>query len=171
MNKKDKEDELLSQLIIDLDLKDAMDGAFRDSGTLNYPPPAEDELSYGLRKLREKGAINVCFVFAARIFLGLHEILGEQITRGRDEQRVIARNIDFLVASTGTFSQGRDAIRWPSKEDDAVKKLNETCYSVLKFTFPPFKEEMNNENEKEDNGELGLEFCASSCRNARLDSC
>lgn len=140
MNKKEKEDELLSQLIIDLALKDTMDKGVREGGLMKEPPPAEDEFSYGLRKLREKGAINVWMVFAARIFLDLHEILGKNINRGRDDQKAIAKKIDAVLTSTGIFSQTGEAVLWLSKETGTVLKLIEICSSVFDFGFPLFRE-------------------------------
>ncbi|KAF7946036.1 uncharacterized protein EAE97_005074 [Botrytis byssoidea] len=58
MNKKEKEDVLLSQLVIDLDLFDTYNRLTKEDeirGPTLYAPPAADALTAGLRKLKNEG--------------------------------------------------------------------------------------------------------------------
>ncbi|KAH6676318.1 hypothetical protein B0J14DRAFT_615901 [Halenospora varia] len=103
MDKKELEDALLSQLMIDLSLFDDLAQGSKESGVITNPPPAEDELSLGLSKLRTQGHISVWLVFAARIFLDLQDILGKEIKRGQNDLRAIACNVDTVLKSTGAF--------------------------------------------------------------------
>lgn len=83
MDNKEKEDALLSQLMMDLDLYDLFCNGLRERGQWKHPVPAEDELSSGLRKLRKDGALSVWLVFASRLFLDVQEILGSDIKSGK----------------------------------------------------------------------------------------
>ncbi|TGO53607.1 hypothetical protein BCON_0120g00040 [Botryotinia convoluta] len=88
MDKKEKEDVLLSQLIIDLDLFDTYSRLTKGDefrGPALYAPPAADDLTAGLLKLRDEGNISVTVVFASQIFLDLNEILGDNIREGRED--------------------------------------------------------------------------------------
>jgi hypothetical protein len=55
MEKKEKEDAVLSQLMMDLDLFDDFRKFNREHGRFTHPVPAEDELMTGLRKLKKEG--------------------------------------------------------------------------------------------------------------------
>ncbi|KAF4629354.1 hypothetical protein G7Y89_g8792 [Cudoniella acicularis] len=158
MDKKEEEDTLLSQLLIDLDLYDTFGKETREHGLIENFAPAEDELSFGLRKLRKEGVISVWLVFAARIFLDLQDILGKDIIQGRQELRAIAGNIDTVVKSTGVFSPTGDAICWLQKEDRYVKKLSEiNHFWVINFDFKTLRHMMwDNANiSKPDWGKMG----------------
>lgn len=48
MDKKEKEDAILSQLVMDLDLFDDFCQAIKERGQFQHPIPAEDELQTGL---------------------------------------------------------------------------------------------------------------------------
>ncbi|KAF5872644.1 uncharacterized protein Bfra_006006 [Botrytis fragariae] len=100
MDKKEKVDVLLSQLIIDLALFDTYnrmtkEDEFRDPAL--YAPPAADALTAGLQKLKHEGHISATVVFASQIFLDLNEIPGDNITAGcEDWERLVSKGQNSL---------------------------------------------------------------------------
>ncbi|KAF7869865.1 hypothetical protein EAF04_004649 [Stromatinia cepivora] len=138
MNKKEEEDALLSQLIIDLDLFDLHNKTLKDNGLGQYAPPAEDALSAGLRKLRMEGIISVSLVFASRIFLDLYDILGSKINMGRRDLDSTGNWIGKVLEATGIFSGAGEAYLWLPKDITLVKQIAEINFrwiDKLKFAM------------------------------------
>jgi hypothetical protein len=125
MNKKEKEDALLSQFMMGLDLYDDLCKTQQKPSLSEHPPPAEDELSTGLRKLRKDGTISVTLVFTARIFLDLHDILALDLNRAHQDLVKMSKNIQTVLESTGVFSSTGTAICWLNKDTKIVSKLSE----------------------------------------------
>ena len=81
--KAEREDEFLTQMLMDL----ALDEQLRtnpDSAQL-LEPANEDELSKSLRMLVKSGYQTVGGTFAARMLLDIHDFLGEDVGRGHKE--------------------------------------------------------------------------------------
>jgi hypothetical protein len=83
MDRKEREDTTLSQLMIDLCLFGKFCNLHAEEGLWKYPAPAEDELTAGLRKLMKEDTLSVWLVFASRMFLDIQDMLGEDIKRGK----------------------------------------------------------------------------------------
>jgi hypothetical protein len=126
MNKKEKEDELLSQLMMDLDLYDAVLQTLRkhNSGRL----PAQNELIYGIQKLGKDGNISVWLIFAARLFLEIEDLLGKTVKRGFQDLQSNAREIEAEIKSTDVFPDSDVAkpVCWVTKDSDLPLKLFRT---------------------------------------------
>ncbi|KAM0162327.1 hypothetical protein ACHAQE_003767 [Botrytis cinerea] len=104
MDKKEKEDVLLSQLFIDLDLFNTYNRLTKEDESENlavYAPPAPDALTAGLLRLKNEGQISVTVVFAAQIFLDLNEILGDDITEGHKDWGKLAWKGQSSLDSSG----------------------------------------------------------------------
>lgn len=145
MDKKEKEDAILSQLVMDLDLFDDFCQAIKERGQFQHPIPAEDELQTGLHWLRKEGTLNVWLVFAARIFLDVQDILGKDVKKGLQEFRHTGKKINNLIDSTGALSDRKSAILWLSKDVlskdvKVVEQLHETAfYWALEANFSLFR--------------------------------
>lgn len=147
MDKKEEEDALLSQLMMDLDLFDFYNKTVKDNGLGQYAPPAEDALSLGLRKLRTEGIISVSLVFASRIFLDLQDILGSKIALGRRDLDRTGNGIQKIMEATGCFSGSGEAYLWLPKDAIFMKQIPEinfrwiaklegkTRFAMMKDTF------------------------------------
>ncbi|KAM0191116.1 hypothetical protein ACHAPC_002386 [Botrytis cinerea] len=106
MDKKEKEDVLLSQLFIDLDLFNTYNRLTKEDESENsavYAPPAPDALTAGLLRLKNEGQISVTVVFAAQIFLDLNEILGDDITEGHKDWGKLAWKGQSSLDSSGLW--------------------------------------------------------------------
>ncbi|ATZ55932.1 hypothetical protein BCIN_12g04790 [Botrytis cinerea B05.10] len=104
MDKKEKEDVLLSQLFIDLDLFNTYNRLTKEDESENSAvcaPPAPDALTAGLLRLKNEGQISVTVVFAAQIFLDLNEILGDDITEGHKDWGKLAWKDQSSLDSSG----------------------------------------------------------------------
>ncbi|KAF7947868.1 hypothetical protein EAE96_008945 [Botrytis aclada] len=129
MDKKEKEDTLLSQLIIDLGLFESYNRLTKEDearGPAVYAPSAADALTTGLLNLRDEGKISVTIVLASQIFLDLNEILGESITEAHHDWRRLAskgqRSLDsclYLPKDTA------NAYWWDPRDVHTIKKVLE----------------------------------------------
>ncbi|ESZ92597.1 hypothetical protein SBOR_7014 [Sclerotinia borealis F-4128] len=130
MNKKEEEDALLSQLMMDLDLFDLFNKTMKNNGLGHYAPPAEDALSAGLRQLKMEGVISVSLVFASRIFLDLHDILGNKIVTGRRELKATGNRIEKFLEPTGVQSHPGEgeSYLWLPKDTTLLKQIIDINY-------------------------------------------
>jgi hypothetical protein len=120
MKLKEKEDKMLSQFIIDQSLYPTVRTTTNESpiGILKIQPPKEDEMTKGLRMLKEKGTSSVWLVFACRIFLDI-DILDEGIKRPYQELQKTARDIKARIDSTRVFRKN-EGLRWLPKDSSSV---------------------------------------------------
>ncbi|KAF7903320.1 uncharacterized protein EAF01_006369 [Botrytis porri] len=147
MDKKEKEDALLSQLIIDLDLFDIYNRLTKEDvvrGPALYAPPAADALTAGLSKLKVEGHISVTVVFASQIFLDLNEILGDDITEGRkDWERLASKSQSSLDSCLYLPKDTASGYCWNPNDLHTLKKILEinsrytdsTMFKKLKDCF------------------------------------
>ncbi|TGO38949.1 hypothetical protein BHYA_0064g00450 [Botrytis hyacinthi] len=156
MDKKEKEDVLLSQLVIDLDMFDTYNRLTKEDGSRGpalYAPPAADVLTSGLQKLRNEGHISVTVVFASQIFLDLNEILGDNITAGREDWGRLAckgrRSLDACLWLPKDTASGH---WWDPGDFHMIKKINEINSRYTDYTmFRKLKECLAKSNCSESN--------------------
>ncbi|KAL8638237.1 MAG: hypothetical protein Q9226_009011 [Calogaya cf. arnoldii] len=91
MNRKEEEDSMLSQLIIDRQLWNTCK---QEGFPGRSPPPPEDELSESLDRLTKQGILSAALVFEARIYLDIREIMGDDIGRGHQDLLRNTKTID-----------------------------------------------------------------------------
>ncbi|TGO11520.1 hypothetical protein BTUL_0107g00040 [Botrytis tulipae] len=139
MDKKEKEDVLLSQLIIDLDLFDTYNRLTKEDeirGPALYASPAADALTAGLQKLKNEGHISVTVVFASQVFLDLNEILGDNITAGREDWGRLAwkcrRSLDSCLWLPKDTVSGH---WWDPSGLHMIKKINEINSRYTDYTM------------------------------------
>lgn len=139
MDKKEQEDVLLSQLIIDLDLFDTYNRLTKEDearGPALYAPPAADTLTAGLQKLKNEGHISVTVVFASQIFLDLNDILGDNITAGREDWGRLAckgrRSLDACLWLPKDTASGH---WWDSGDLHMLKKIIEINSRYTDYTM------------------------------------
>ncbi|TEY82775.1 hypothetical protein BOTCAL_0027g00130 [Botryotinia calthae] len=128
MDKKEKEDVLLSQLFIDLDLFNTYNRLTKEDESESsalYAPPAPDALTAGLLRLKNEGQISVTVVFAAQIFLDLNEILGDKITEGHKDWGKLAWEGQSSLGSTGLWlpMNATNPYWWSPRDLHTLKKI------------------------------------------------
>lgn len=82
MDRKEREDSMLSQLIIDRQLWNTHKQV---AGSEFSPPPPEDEFSESLDRLTKKGVLSAAIVFEVRIYLDIQDIMGDDVGRGHQD--------------------------------------------------------------------------------------
>ncbi|MCJ1453627.1 hypothetical protein MMC28_003974 [Mycoblastus sanguinarius] len=107
-------------------------------------PPAEDEFSDGLQKLRKEGELSVWIVFASKVMLDIGDILGEDVGRGYKELRNEAVNtskvLDFHDEGGIELVPGGAGECWHLKDSDLPMKVYETVeHWILKAPVPGCK--------------------------------
>ena len=80
IKKVEQEHLLLSQILIDSSLTDLLVPMLKEQRGREAPP--EDEFSVGLLKLRQEGEVSAWIVFASKVILDIHDILGVNVKRG-----------------------------------------------------------------------------------------
>lgn len=147
MDRREEEDRILSQYIIDRQLWSTCNASTKD---FDWPDaPLEDEFSIGLDDLTNKGKISVALVFEARVFLDIHQILGADINKGRDDLVQTAKTIDTtlgLKVVDDAWDVGGSGERWHERDVDSLLRIKKTSiYYIFESpsnAFPWFKKEM-----------------------------
>lgn len=145
------DDTLLTQLMIDLGMWHTYarvssgiksNIAPEHSMTLKVDElPIQDPLSTGIHRLREDEMVSTWFVFAAKLFHDIHDILGQATRQGWDdlcEHASIAKdNLQVEQHPSGALDTKGE--RWVTKDIDVVMKiyqktnlLNHNPYQTLK---------------------------------------
>ena len=139
--KKEKEDLLLSQILIDSSLNDIIrEGSAERTG---QKPPVEDEFSNALECLRKAREISVWIVFASRIVLDIQDILGRDVERGYNDLRSTTQDalkvLDFHVEGDELVPGGNGEC-WHVKDADLPLKIhNSLKYWVVQAPLPSVK--------------------------------
>ncbi len=159
MKKKEEEDLILSQFVIDKSLS----SMFRkksiefDSGSV---PPLEDEFNKGLDKLLNEGVLSVSTVFAAQIYLDLQNIMGENGSKALDDLQTSTKEIDKIMnlkAVNDAWDVGGSGERWHSNDIEIVLRIKSTSlHWVLENHFTRFKELMLHQNPQDDDVTIPL---------------
>lgn len=139
--KTEKEDLLLSQILIDSSLSDVVRGDL--AKRTGSKPPIEDEFSNGLELLRKVGEISVWIVFASRIVLDIHDILDRDVGDGYDRLRSAAQDtlmvLDFHIEGD-ELVPGEDGECWHIKDSDLPLSIhNHLQFWVVTAPLPSLK--------------------------------
>lgn len=128
--KMEAEDLLLNQLLMDSTWNDILrPGLKRSRGR---EPPAEDEFSDSLQKLRKYGEISLWTVFASKIMMDINRILGRDVKRSYQELLVTgsaaSKTLDFHVEGDELVPGGGGEC-WHVKGAD----LPQTIHDITNF--------------------------------------
>ncbi|KAI4254041.1 MAG: hypothetical protein L6R42_007346 [Xanthoria sp. 1 TBL-2021] len=126
VKKWEEEDEYLSQLLMDMSLDDTVSKAMKEINR-DRKAPAVDELTKGLYKLRREGEVSTWIVFAARVLLDIRDIMGEDMSRGHQEQvaagRAAFKTLDMTVEGNGALTPR--GLRWKGKDGAHYYSIND----------------------------------------------
>lgn len=143
MDRKEREDSMLSQLIIDRQLWNTHKQV---AGSAFSPPPPEDEFSESLDRLTKKGILSAALVFEARIYLDIQDIMGDDVGRGHQDLLRNAKMIDKIMnlkVIDGAWDVGGTGERWHERDVDVVMRIKQTSINWILETptnaFPKFK--------------------------------
>ena len=149
IKKAEKEHLLLSQMLIDSSLTDLIVPALKEQRGRKAPP--EDEFSDGLLKLRKEGEVSAWIVFACKVVLDIHDILGADVKRGYRELSnagaAAMEILDFhpegaeLMPGGGLCWQTKDAEVAQDIYDFAEFWINEAPISTFKAMFAADQEQ------------------------------
>lgn len=139
--KKEKEDLLLSQILIDSSLSDIIRDNVPDR--TGQKPPVEDEFSNGLECLRKAGEISVWIVFASRVILDIQDILGRDVEHSyidlRNSTQEALGVLDFHIEGDELVPGGSGEC-WHVKDADLPLKIhNSLKYWVVQAPLPSVK--------------------------------
>lgn len=153
IKKWEAEDEFLSQMLMDLSFNDNIAKALKE--TTKQEAPILDHLSKAFAEVREKGEVAVWTVFASRILLDIHEILGDRVGRGYQELQNAAtlaeKTLDLKTEGT-TLVPGGAGERWLTKDAGLVMELNTMIqYYILKYPIAELKRRWMLEHGQDDN--------------------
>ncbi|KAI4258125.1 MAG: hypothetical protein L6R42_005287, partial [Xanthoria sp. 1 TBL-2021] len=144
MNRKEREDSILSKLIIDKQLWNTYKQV---AGSETSPPPPEDEFSESLDRLTKWGILSAALVFEARIYLDIQDVMGDDIGRGHQDLLRHTNTIDKIMnlkVVDGAWDVGSTGERWHERDVDVVMRIKQTSMSWIIDTptnaFPKFKE-------------------------------
>ena len=119
VKKWEEEDELLTQLLMELSLNDNIQKALE--ALSEQKAPMANEITLGLYVLRREGEISIWIVFAARILLDISDVLGKEISRAHLEQKVAGDKVfallDFKAEGAKPNPRGE---RWRTKDGPPV---------------------------------------------------
>lgn len=151
---KEKEDLLLSQILIDSSLNDVIRDELAEQ--VGQKPPVEDEFSNGLESLRKAGEISVWVVFASRMVLDIQDILGKDVERGYDNLRSSTQDalkvLDFHVEGNELVPGGNGEC-WHFKDADLPLNIhNSLKYWVVQAPLPSFKAFFDEQGHGQDGG-------------------
>lgn len=142
VKKWEEEDEFLSQLLMDMSLDDNVSKAMKEINN-DRKAPAVDELTKGFYKLRREGEVSTWIVVAARVLLDIRDIMGEDMSRGHQEQAAAGRGafktLDMTVECNGALTP--EGLRWKGKDGAHVMSL--WCmlqYYSIHDSFPMMKQ-------------------------------
>ncbi|KAK2754671.1 hypothetical protein FQN54_006804 [Arachnomyces sp. PD_36] len=76
------------------------------------PLPAEDELGRGIRKVIAGEKIYFWLVFAAQVFLDIHQLLGDEVDRGFNDLYKRAKNLKANLKAYFAFSRNMSIDTW-----------------------------------------------------------
>jgi hypothetical protein len=151
MQKYEREDELLTQLLLDIAVLDelknelvGMDDMPIQSGAM---PAVDDILSKYLRPLL-KGEVTAVSVFAARLWLdiiALHGALPDFDKTLSREANQTQNTLGFHVDSSNALDTP-PGIRWLSKDNDLLSSIYGLLQQIEQPRFPMFKEMMLENN-------------------------
>lgn len=143
MDRKEREDSMLSQLIIDRQLWNTHKQV---AGSAFSLPPPEDEFSDSLDRLTKKGILSAALVFEARIYLDIQDIMGDDVGRGHQDLLRKAKMIDKIMnlkVIDGAWDVGGTGERWHERDVDVVMRIKQTSINWILETptnaFPKFK--------------------------------
>ena len=123
IKKAEQEHLLLSQILIDSSLIDLLIPVLTKQR--RREAPLEDEFSDGLLKLRKEGEVSAWIVFASKVILDIHDILGADVTRGYRElsQAGVAATkiLDFHPKGNELLLGG--GLCWQSKDVGVVQDI------------------------------------------------
>lgn len=131
----------LSQLLIDWSLNDTI----RDNLSVlaRRKLPVEDEFNNGLERLRKAREISIRIVFAPRIIIDVHDLLGKDVERGYDDFRSgtqAALKVLDLQVKDNELVPGANGESWYSRDADLPASLyNFLNFSVLRGPLPSLK--------------------------------
>jgi hypothetical protein len=141
----EKEDEFVSQYLMDLSFKsktEMMRKQMQEGATpksidtskafkeyQSVEAPSQDEFSRGFERMRVKGEISTWFVFACRVLIDVQDILGEKISQGwKQLQETAVKSRENLHARVENDVMIVDGERWRHGHgDDIVMKLWSDC--------------------------------------------
>ncbi|KAI4221041.1 MAG: hypothetical protein LQ349_007944 [Xanthoria aureola] len=143
MDRKEREDSMLSQLIIDRQLWNTHKQV---AGSAFSPPPPEDELGESLNRLTKKGVLSAALVFEARIYLDIQDIIGDDVSRGHQDLLRNTKMIDKIMnlkVIDGAWDVGGTGERWHERDVDVVMRIKQTSINCIldppTNAFPKFK--------------------------------
>lgn len=140
IKKAEQEHLLLSQILIDSSLTDLLVPMLKEQRGREAPP--EDEFSVGLLKLRQEGEVSAWIVFASKVILDIHEILGADVKRGYQELSqagaAATKILDFRPKGTELLPGG--GLCWQSKDVDVAQDVYDFAdFWIKEAPIPSFK--------------------------------
>lgn len=141
MAKKEHEDEILTQLLLDLVLADTLKKESKGLGqdAQRYAPKMEDEFTNSVRPLWTEGRVTVQSVFASRIVLNILDLYKgtpKFYHRLLDAADSTEKSFDFFVDSEGIMDTG-GGVRWLTKDTGLLMEIYELLRLQIRDT--PFQ--------------------------------
>lgn len=137
----EKDHLFLSQLLIDWSLNDII----RDNLSVlaRRKLPIEDEFNNDLKRSRKAREISIWIVFASRIIIDVHNLLGKDVERGYDAFRSgtqAALQVLDLQVKGNELVPGGNGESWHSRDADLPARFyNFLNFSVLRSPLPSLK--------------------------------
>ncbi|MCJ1353173.1 MAG: hypothetical protein MMC33_003158 [Icmadophila ericetorum] len=144
MDRKEEEDKILTQFIIDHDLWCDLKVNISKIKRPAQDAPMEDEFSNGLEKLKSDGILSVALVFAAQIYLDIQNIMGQEVGNGHRDLQSMTKEIDEIMNLKnvgGAWDVGGSGERWHEKDVAVVMRIKQTSLDwILHNPLPQLKE-------------------------------
>ena len=83
----------------------------------------DDELTRGLRTAFETKKLPLWLVFAAQIYVDIHHILREDVSRGFEELQVLGKLFSMSIHANIKFHEALRVENWPRSNDTIVEQL------------------------------------------------
>ena len=159
MQKKEEEDLILSQLIIDQHLWSTFKDVSSKAGSFTQSP-MEDDFSKALGRFLKEGVLSVSLVFASQVFLDIQAALGKEVGTGYKDLRKTTTWIDNVMnlqVSGETWDVGGSGERWHEADMHIPLRVKMTSlHWVLDNPFPKYKKLMLPEALDEGDEFLGI---------------